>query len=380
MGNTPSQIPDTVLARHLFFPAAALFAAVAPWLLVLSISSGYPQIIDVSIHAKSMMFGFIGALIAGYLLGKINIKLLLAFFLLWLAGRFIEVFSSNIVLINLSYSTFGILLAIVVAPKFLVAKKWRNLAMAPLIAAIGCFPLISWLLDAATLSTNIYPNGFILLISLLMFFMAGRFITPAATRAFADIGLKIPHRVQPNIEAAVMILITIAFILSININLKQFAGAFSGLAAVLILVRLYRWKLHQLSWQFVDIWALAAGYAWLGLGLIIFSITLMTNHSITPSLHVITIGGVGTLSTSVIVRTMAKRKKPALFIYFLSMTLISICVISRFSMPLMLSNWQLLLNVTALCWSLNFTIVFLYCIKCLVSLQQNNKTNRSRRF
>ena len=75
-------------AKHLFFPAAALFAVIAPWLLILSLSTEHRQIIDISIHAKSMLFGFIGALIAGYLLGNYQKSKLLALFLLWIVSRF----------------------------------------------------------------------------------------------------------------------------------------------------------------------------------------------------------------------------------------------------------------------------------------------------
>ena len=361
----------TMPAKHLFFPTAALFAVIAPWLLILSLSTEHRQIIDISIHAKSMLFGFIGALIAGYLLGNYQKSKLLALFLLWIVSRLIEVFSSNSILINLSYSTFGVFLAILIAPKFLVAKKWRNLAMAPLLCTIGLFPLISWILENQTFSATNYLHSFILLISLLMYFMGGRFITPAATRAFADSGIKIPHRVQPTLEAMTMILILLAFISSFSTHLHYFAGVFSGLAAILIAVRLYRWKLHSLNWKFINIWALGTGYTWLGLGLLAFSISLLANHSITSSLHVITIGAVGLLSTSVIVTTMDKHKHSGRLIYIIAIALISIAVISRFLMPFVPSYWQQLLTITAVCWSINFAVVFIYCIRCLNDHYQN---------
>ena len=362
-----NQLNSSLHAKHLFFPAAAVFAAMAPWLLVLSFSTKYTLTVDPSEHAKSMLFGFIGALIAGYLLGKVEKYKLLALFLLWLCGRLLEVTGDNTVLLNLAYSTFGALLAYLIAPKFLVAKKWRNMAIAPLIAAIGLFPLLSWLLDSVDVSSEHYLQSFILLISLLMYFIGGRFITPLATRAFADTGSKIPHRVQPLIEAWTMLLISLAFILSFNSDLKPYAGIFSGVAAMLILLRLFRWKIHCLKRRFIDIWAPAIGYAWLGLGLLAFSTSLITNHSLTASLHVITIGAVGMLSTSVIFRTMSKRRKPAQAIYIVSLCLITVAVICRYSMPLAAHYWQPLLTISVLCWSLNYCLIFIYCMNCLVN-------------
>lgn len=353
-------------AGHIFFPAAALFAALSPWLLTLSISYADMQIVDSITHAKGMLFGYTGALIAGYLLGKTDRIRLLALFILWLLGRIIEVFSDSIILTNLSYSLFGILLALLIAPKFLVAKKWRNLAMVPLITAIGSLPFITWLLESTEISTNIFPHTFILLITLLMYFIGGRLITPMATRAFADSGMKIPQRVQPALESSTIILISLACILSININFQRYAGMLAGMAAVLILVRLYRWKLHALSRRHIDLLALAVGYGWLALGLLVYSVSLVTFHSTTPSLHLITIGAIGLLSSSIMLRTMASGNRPAFIIWLLSILLVSTAVICRFSMSLATSHWHLLLNLTALCWSLNFMIVFIYCINCLL--------------
>ena len=317
-----------------------------------------------------MLFGFVSALIAGYLLGNVRKHYLISVFSLWLCGRVVEVFSTNVMLINLSYSAFGLIIAFNIAPKFLVAKKWRNRVMAPLIATIGCFPLVSWVLENSTYSVDLYPHNFVLLISLLMFFMGGRLITPAATRAFADMGIKIPHRVQPKIEAATIVLLLLACLLSVSVSLRQYAGVLSGFAAVLILLRLYRWGIHRLKHRFMDIWALAVGYAWLGLGLLIFSLSLIVNQPVASSLHIITIGGVGTLSTSVILRTMAKHKQAAKAIYIACIILISIAVLCRFSIHILPSWWLVLINITALCWSINYLIVLIYCFKCL----SNNHT------
>ena len=357
-------------AKHVFFPAAALFAATAPWLLVLSLSNKFSLTIDPSEHAKTMLFGFIGALIAGYLLGKLERGRLFTLFVLWLGGRLLEVFGDNIALLNLAYCAFGALLAYLIAPKFLVAKKWRNMAMAPLIAAIGLFPLLAWFIDSADIPSKHYLHSFILLISLLMYFIGGRFITPLATRAFADLGTAIPHRVQPVLEAWTMLLISLAVILSFSIHLKAYSGFISGIAALLILLRLYRWKLHNLNWRFLPVWALAIGYAWLGVGLLLFSVSLITYHSIAASLHVITIGAVGMLSTCVILNSMEKRHPPAPAIYLMPLCLITAAVICRFSMPLAPQHWQALLKFSVFCWSLNYFLIFIYCVKCLINSRQ----------
>lgn len=145
-------------AQQVLFPIAAVFAAVAPWLLLVSLSGKFGLIVDVPTHARGMLFGFVGALMAGYLVGK----------------------------------------------------QRRNRLIAPLLVLISCFPLIYWLQSAFEFPVTVSFYGLILQIALLMFFMGGRSITPVLARAVAEHGQKLRHRVQPRLEGSVMVLMLFA--------------------------------------------------------------------------------------------------------------------------------------------------------------------------
>ncbi len=344
-------------AQLAFFSAAAILAAVGPWLLIWSFSGNSILHFDVHTHAKSMMFGFVGALIAGYLVGKQPVRILVLLLGLWLAGRLAEVFSNDLILIHSLYSAYGLLLAILVAPKFRAAKKWRNLTMTPLIAAIGSFPFASWLLDISSIKINLSLHSLVLMISMLMFFMGGRFITPALARALTDKGLIASQRVQPFIEGTILVLLSMAVILSFLPSSKQWVSFLCGSAAVFIFIRLYRWKIFKLGWKNADIWGLVAGYVWLATGLLVFSLSLVTTLPIQSSLHIITVGALGTLSSNIILRLSLKRNVASPLVYYFPIILISSATLGRYAINMMHEHSFWLLIFSALAWSMCFIVV-----------------------
>jgi uncharacterized protein involved in response to NO len=96
---------------------------VAPWLLLGSLAGWFHPLIGVTIHARGMLFGYVGALIvgariAGYLGGNLALSQMAALFGLWLAGRLVEVCTDESLTVNLLYAAFGLYLATIVVPRF----------------------------------------------------------------------------------------------------------------------------------------------------------------------------------------------------------------------------------------------------------------------
>ncbi|MCP5204887.1 MAG: NnrS family protein [Pseudomonadales bacterium] len=102
--------------QQVFSPSAALFAAVAPWLLLGSLYGWFQPLVDVAIHARGMLFGYVGALIAGYLGGKLAASQMAALFGSWLAGRILELCTNEPLIVNLVYAAFCLYLTIIVVP------------------------------------------------------------------------------------------------------------------------------------------------------------------------------------------------------------------------------------------------------------------------
>lgn len=351
-----------VAAQQVFFPAAALCAAVLPWLLLASLA-GCAPLVDVSTHARSLLFGFVGALLAGYLGGKLPPWQLGGLFALWLLGRLAELLPVAPWLMHTLYITFGVLLAALVAPRFRAAKKWRNRAVGPLLVAICAFPFLIWVQSVVGVSTQRSLYGLLLLLSLLMFFMGGRLITPLLARAYADTGGKIPQRVQPRIEAAVMLLLAFASVCSVLALHAMWVALPVAAAALLLILRLYRWHLFALG-QRADIAALGSGYLWLGAGLLLVSLALMGRAPIASSLHLVTIGALGTLSSCVMLKQSARAAAPQNAVYAAVAGMIGIAAIARFLVDSLPQYRPLLLVVSGLAWSANYLMVACYVCNC----------------
>lgn len=343
-------------SQRLFFPAAALFAALGPWLLLGIYLPGMPAV-DIATHAQGMLFGYVGALIAGYLGGRLPTRQLLSLFGLWLAGRWAELAPSGTLVTQLLYAGFGLYLAIIVAPRFAAAKKWRNRMIAPLLIAIACFPLLLLVAGMLGLASLLSLHSLLLLICLLMFFMGGRFITPLLARAYANRAATLPHRVQPALEGTVMLLLLVAAILDLAGADSRWTSLPGGAAGLLLCLRLLRWRLPWRDIEQAALVAMGYGYLWLGLGLVVFSLSLAGLLPATASLHVITIGALGTLSSTVMLKfSHAPGNAPAR-VHHLVVILLSMAVLARFIAPMLPAYYRELLTLAATLWSANFLLV-----------------------
>lgn len=99
-----------------------------------------------------------------------------------------------------------------------------------------------------------------------MLFIGGRMLAPAAAGEFYRQGMELGARVQPNIEASLIITIAAAYLLAPVA--VPFSGMLLILCGVLAGIRLFRWQLwHCLARP--DLICLGLGYGWLALGLIL---------------------------------------------------------------------------------------------------------------
>ncbi len=359
VGLPGSRSLSVISAHQLFFPAAAVFAAIAPWLLLVSLAGITEPLVDVSTHARGLLIGYIGALIAGYLGGKLPPRQLVVLFGLWLAGRWAEVFSGSPLITYTLYIAFGHSLASIVVPRFSAAKKWRNRVVGPLIALVTCFPLILGVYGATGYQPPVPLYTLLLLIALLMFFMGGRLITPILARAYANTGGTLPQRVQPRLEGAVIVLLLFASAFSIFPFGTAWVALLAGLAGALVLVRLYRWKIVGPGWQDADLIALGVGYLWLGLGLLVFSLSLVERLSPFTSLHIITIGALGTLSSTVMLKFSCRTRPPPPVAYYVVVILLFLATSARCLVDALPAYRQSLLFASGLMWSVNFLLVLL---------------------
>ena len=287
-----------------FFPAAALYAALAVPLAVYAMTgAAWPPGLIAGGHAHEILFGFALALIAGYLLGPTDPRRLAWLLALWGLARVSHALAPASPAASISSPLFALALAVCLIPKFRAAKKWRNRAVVPLLLALCLLPLgyaAAMHLRRPGAAYELLPAG-VLLLALLMAFMGGRVIAPAAAGAFYRRGMNLEHRVQPRLEAAVILLLGAAAVLLLLPHGRTVAGAAAMAGGIVLSVRLFRWRLWVVREQ-RDLMVLAAGYGWLIVGLLLLGGALASGGNVIPALHVIAVGALGTLSISVMTR------------------------------------------------------------------------------
>ncbi|WP_296933202.1 NnrS family protein [uncultured Marinobacter sp.] len=318
MTSDNSAIPKkNIHAFWLFFPAAALLAAMVVPLSVQSVlsGSGWPPGFLGAGHGHELIFGFALALIAGYTLGPQPRGVLMVLFLLWLLARITWMLVPGSFVAQLLSPAFAILLARYAVPRFQAAKKWRNRMAGPLILVLCLLSLAFWLANSP-LTEDFQPipetrrvmMAAIVGLLMLMTFIGGRLIAPAVAGTLEKRGIPLAARVQPQIEGALLIILPLALVLIVVPFAAPAAGLLLLASAVLIVIRTTRWKLWRCANR-PDLLVLALGYLWLAAGAGATGFSILEGTDPIPSMHLITIGALGTLSASVMLRLAWQRAK-----------------------------------------------------------------------
>ena len=298
-----------------FFLGAALFAglAVPAWVLIVVGMSGANFLYAPrEWHVHEMLFGFLPAVITGFLLtaipnwtGRAPLKgvPLLSLWLLWLAGRML-----------LAWPWFGPLVAAIVDGAFLVvlaAFVWREIAeggtksQAPIGVVISLYACANILFHVLALRGGMadLPARMALALIMLLLTMIGGRVTPNFTREFLT-QERLGDRVAPfsRVDGLSIVLVVVASVAWIVQPESIVAGGALVAAGLINLFRLTRWS-GWLAWREPLVWILNVGYGWLVLALLalggaIFGIGLPTANAV----HVLSSGAVGTMTLAVMTR------------------------------------------------------------------------------
>jgi uncharacterized protein involved in response to NO len=306
-------------ADRWFFPAAALYGALAgPW-FVYGLAGGRPVppgLASVAGHAHEMLFGYALAVVAGFLTTRASPSRIALMLAAWLGARLAFLLDPGgpaAVALDLA---FGATLALTAAPPLLrAAKKLRNRVLGPLVVALCLAPAaiqLGWRTGPGAAGFGLLPTA-VLLFALLLLLMGGRIIAPAVAGAIERAGGRLEARVQPRIEAALLGLMILAIFASLLPPARPLVGAASIAAGVLAGVRLVRWRPWRLGAR-ADLLCMVAGYAWLALGLVLLGGAWLVDW-LRPATatHAITLGALGTLTTAVMARisTLRAGRDPA---------------------------------------------------------------------
>lgn len=310
-------------------------------------------------HAFEMLFGFTLALIAGYLLGPMPRWQLAVFLFFWLLARITGLIASNTWLILAANAIFAILLARRLLPRLWVAKKWRNRILVPLLGLICALTIFTALLNQLGYhqSFRLILDDSVLLFALLMLYMGGRMLAPAVAGEFYRQGRELEARVQPRIEAWLIVTVITAFILMPTTTSAP--GVLLIISGTLAGVRLLRWQLWRCKAR-PDLICLGIGYGWLALGLVLFgTVKLSGSAHLSTVIHAITVGALGTLASNVMVRvTLLHRKQyPSHIAQTLMITAsMTVAAVARIGADFSIHR-ETYLAVSATAWSIGFILV-----------------------
>ena len=301
-----------------FFLLAGMWAAAALAIFVATLEGRIElptAFSPVNWHAHEMLFGYISAAIAGFLLtaipnwtGRLPIHgvPLLGLALVWVAGRVAVAASERIgagtaALIDLA---FLFLLCAVTLREIVAGRNWRNL---PIILVIGVLLTLNALMHAELIGLSepegVARRGGVAMVIVLITLVGGR-IVPSFTRNWLA---KRNARSLPGgfgvVDRLTLAVTPAAFCVW---ALRPDSGLTAGLcalAAALNLIRLIRWRGHQTHPEPL-LWILHLAYLWIpvGLGLIALSHWWPALPA-SGALHALTSGAMGTMTLAVMSRT-----------------------------------------------------------------------------
>lgn len=302
--------------RPFFFGGAAwAVIALVLWLLALAGAVQLPSAFDaLAWHRHEMLFGFVGAVIGGFLLtavpnwtGRLPIAgpPLAALFALWVAGRIAVLFSAKIGLAAAAVLDVGffLVLAVLAAREVLEAKN-RNL---PVVGLIFLFGLVNALDHASAAGLLGDPDlawkCAVALVIVLISLIGGRIIPSFTRNWLAKQSVRDGLPAQPTkFDLAVIGLTAFAFLAWITAPQGWLTGALFAVAAAGQAVRLARWKGFK---TFADplVLILHVGYAWVPVGLaLLAAVDLGASIPRSAAIHALTAGAMATMILAVMSR------------------------------------------------------------------------------
>jgi uncharacterized protein involved in response to NO len=300
-----------------FFFAAGLWAAGALllWLGMLAGAIALPSAFDpVTWHAHEMLFGFVAAVVAGFLLtavpnwtGRMPLQglPLAGLAALWLAGRVAVAFSAWTGPLAAAALDLAFLTALLgaIGREVLAGCNWRNL---PVCLALAALLLANALvhLDAIGLAAT-GPAGIRLgtVVPIALITLVGGRIVPSFTSNWLrkrGERLPAPFGRFDRLALAVTLPALVAWALAPAGRLTAVALLAAGLANAL---RLARWRGQRtLAEPLVAV--LHLGYAWIPAGLFLTGVGAWSPDLVPPAagLHALTAGAIGTMTLAVMTR------------------------------------------------------------------------------
>lgn len=302
-----------------FFLFGAIWVTLAMvlWLLALSGLMVLPTRMDpISWHAHAFLFGYLSAVLAGFLLTAVpnwtgRLPLvgwpLAALFSLWLAGRGAVLFSVYlpVAIAPVIDLAFPLVLGTVILREIVAGKNWRNLVVLGLLAT---FTLANGMFHFEVSMGKNAAQGVGLRLGLatavMMIAVIGGRIVPSFTRNWLVKRNSPVRPVSPmqRFDKIVLGFSCVALLLWTAYPVAVVTGVMLLLMTVLHTARLMRWQGHHTGAEPL-VWVLHAAYVFIPLGALALGIDIVTGQPLASAAqHLWMAGAVGAMTLAVMTR------------------------------------------------------------------------------
>jgi uncharacterized protein involved in response to NO len=305
--------------RPFFFGAAGWAAlAMALWVPMLSGHLTLPTAFaPVSWHAHEFLFGYLGAVIAGFLLTAVpnwtgrlpivgwRLGMLAG---LWLAGRVAVAVSGGMpaLLVAVADLAFPVVFALLIAREIVAGKNWRNLIV---LAMLGVFIIGNVLFHWEAAKGDYAAHGYGLRLGLgagvmMIAFIGGR-VVPSFTRNWLvkRRSAVLPVAPMQSFDKGALATLLVALLLWVVLPFGTLTGLALAVAGVLHALRLARWAGHR---TFAEplVTVLHAGYAYVPLGALALAVEILAPGSfgMAGAQHFWMAGAIGLMTLAVMTR------------------------------------------------------------------------------
>jgi uncharacterized protein involved in response to NO len=354
-----------------FFLLAGMHAALAIPVWISSLHGHYlpgPPLSAHSWHAHEMIFGFVAAAMAGFILTAVPSWTgrrgfagapLIGLTLLWLAGRVVMTFPLGISALAIAAIDLIFLpaLAFTILPSLLRSGNRRNFAFIGVLTALFAANLHFHFNGAVAIDSLRFAINVVLI---LLVIVGGRLLPPFTSSGLKQRGTEIRIRRYPLLDRTVLIVVITVLIVDLIAPGATVAAVTPAIAALLLSLQLARWQ-GQRTLRDPMLWILHVGYAWLPVALALKAAWLFgVPISGTSWLHAITTGAFSTMILAVMSRAALGHTGRALVAprrMVVAYILLTGAALTRVFGPILYADaWSLWMAVAALLWSLSFTL------------------------
>ncbi|MCP5090541.1 MAG: NnrS family protein [Gammaproteobacteria bacterium] len=375
-----------------FFLLAGVYAAIgmAVWLWTYTTESSPPWSLPPQLwHSHEMLFGFIGAAVAGFVLTAVPSWTgsrgfagtpLVALVILWFAGRIVFALPDAIPLIFVSLADALFLPAVIVtiAPSLFRTRN-RNMVLLLVITAFWAADLVflraAYAGDIATASAALRVGIDVILF--LLTIIAGRIVPSFTANALRKHGMDVSLRSTKTVERGVIVAMIAYIAVDVFSAFRMLIVAVSAIAAALHFLRMTGW--HSLKSRHEPIvWILHVAYLWLPIGLTLRALFLSGGFAWAAHWqHALAAGAAATMILAVMTRASLGHTgrplvvAPAIIVAYVSLVLA--VAVRVFGPALLPVSYTAIILAAGSLWVLTFLLFAIVYVPILLGPRVDGK-------